>query len=72
MSQTLNPVKFFDPKITIIPHSSTNKNLIGKPITLEKFANGQPIRLNMVVETNDYLCEKGRYPNNQWIEGPEV
>ena len=41
-------------------------------ITLGEFADGKGIRLSKCDETNDYLAEKGAYPNIIFIEGPEV
>jgi hypothetical protein len=61
----------FDPQILIRPRYASNPGHVNKLMTLEQFANGEPIQLYVVEETNDYFCKKGRYSNNQWIEGPE-
>lgn len=71
MSKSYTSIMFFSDEIEIDAHSASNAWHLGH-ISIREFADGDPVKLSQCVETNEYLVEKGRYPNIEFIEGQEI
>jgi len=72
-------IPFFDPSITIKPHSATNAKWLGKKVSIEKFSKGSNrVRLEQVQETGEYIVYAGKVSDScyskdwEFMQGPEV
>lgn len=68
------PIPFFTDDIQITAHttSTSMKDAIGRPMSVREFAERveAPVSLGQTPEGDLYLAT-GRYPNIQFIQGPE-
>jgi len=64
-------IPFFSDEIEIDAHSATYGHQLGH-ISIREFADGDPIKLSQCNETDDYLIQKGEYPDITFIEGQEI
>jgi hypothetical protein len=68
------PIPFFTDDIQITAHttSTSMKDAIGRPMSVREFAERveAPVSLGKTPEGDLYLAT-GRYPNIQWVQGPE-
>lgn len=70
MSKTYTPVMFFSAAIKIIPHSCTKVEFLGRPTSIEEFANCGEVTLDIESGTGEYLV---RNPKTlAFMEGPEA
>ncbi len=69
MGHSLIMVPFFTDDIAIRPHTATSAALIGRKVTIAKFAKGRPVSLSRRDDNGEYIVETiGR----EFMEGPEV
>ena len=71
MSKSYTPIAFFSDEIEIDAHSATHGYQLGH-ISVREFADSQPVKLSQCNETGDYLIERGKYPNIEFVEGQEI
>lgn len=71
----LTLIPFFADDITIHVTATTEKEFVGRDITLREFADGQPIALYRNETTDDYVAyrnsDNGPF-SRAFIEGPGV
>jgi hypothetical protein len=73
MGKTLTRIPFFSDEITIIPHTSTSAEYLGKKVTIAEFAGGRPVALSKIDGSNEYVAVKyfnDKFP--EFMEGPEA
>jgi len=64
----MKPLMFVSPDITIVPHTATSADDIGKAIPLTLFAGARRVSAYKM-DNGDLLF---RLPDGQFIEGPEL
>jgi hypothetical protein len=64
----MEPVSFASDRITIVPHTATDADDIGKAIPLRVFAGARPVSVYKL-GNGDLLF---RLIDGQFIEGPEL
>lgn len=69
MSTSTKAVPFFTNDISIAVHSATHEEHTNKNVTLEDFADGEPLRLETVIETGELIAYRS---DGAFIQGPEV
>lgn len=69
MGYTLQSVMLFTDDIRVRPYESTEPGLIGRPVSIHEFAQGQPVSLEREVSTGELLV-KGAH--GRFMFGPEV
>jgi len=53
MGTTTRTISFFSDEITIKPHTASSAEYIGQPVSLRRFANGNPITLEKITGANN-------------------
>lgn len=68
MGVSLKRIPFFADDIAIVPHTATDREHVNKRITIRSFADGQPVCLDRVMETDEYVVTRR---DGAFIQGAE-
>ncbi len=70
MGHSTTAISFFDTQLAIRPHSATQAKYLDKRVTMQRFANGEPISLYKRDDNGEFIAMRGRA--REFIEGPIV
>ena len=72
MGKSLTPIMFFSDEITIVPHTATGAEYLGKKVSISEFAAGRPCSLDRCEENGEYVVYVRTPMGREFMEGPEA
>ena len=72
MGHSTQSIPFFDPNITIKPHTASKAKWIDKPVSIKQFAKGRPCSLESIDGGIELIVRVGNHPTIDFIQGPEI
>ena len=65
----MNPIPFFTDDISIIPHSASNQDFLGREVSIAEFSGGRPC---LVCDLDDGELCVSLLDSGRFMQGPEA
>lgn len=67
MGKSFTSIPFFDTALTIVPHTCSKREHLNRPLSVQEFSSGKPMRLSQNDDNKEFLFE---LTDGTFAEGP--